>query len=179
MILSLPCYEGFTKFLIWPEPESVSKIKYSSEYSKIIFIVSNIWVKSGETKCSLHFQSISCYGLLSQDPISDPQPTGRSIILPFFHGSRYAAIPGTCTDGNIQVDICLSRPESLVYHDKCLHLADLKVSSSLFYLLHLWLLFRFPKICKVSRFMSYSQWVSLFRLVAPPQQTHPAGPVRT
>ena len=132
MRLSLPCYEGFMKFLIWPEPESVSKTKYSSDHSKIIFLLPNIWDKFGETKCSFYFQSISCYGLLSQHPISNPQPTGRSIILPFFHGSRYAAIPATSTDGIIQVDICLRRPESLVYHDCCLHLADLKVYLSYF-----------------------------------------------
>ena len=76
-------------------------------------------------------QSISCYGLLSPDPIRNPHLTGSCLILPFFKGCRYAAIPCTRTDGVIQVDIYNSRPESLVYHDHCLHLKDLKVVLSL------------------------------------------------
>ena len=118
--LSLPCYEGFMKLVIWPEPESVSKINLSCRLEIIDFI---------------HIlQNISCYGLVSADPISDPQLTGRSLVLPFYHGCRYAAIPGTSTDGSIQVDICLRRPEYLVYHHHCLHLADLKVILSFFHL---------------------------------------------
>ena len=114
--LSLPCYEGFMKLVIWPEPESVSKINISCSLEKLDFLL------------------IFCYGLVSADPISDPQLTGRSLVLPFYHGCRYAAIPGTSTDGSIQVDICLRRPESLVYHHHCLHLADLKVNLSFFIL---------------------------------------------
>ena len=80
-----------------------------------------------ETEFYFSFQSISCYGLLSPDPIRSPQLTGWHLILPFFQGCRYAAIPCTRTDGVIQVDIYKSRPESLIYHDHCLHIEDLKV----------------------------------------------------
>ena len=46
-----------------------------------------------ETEFYFSFQSISCYGLLSPDPIRSPQLTGWHLILPFFQGCRYAAIP--------------------------------------------------------------------------------------
>ena len=114
--LALPCYEGFFKYVIWSEPESVSKIKKKLKIKMF-----------EENEFSFSFQSISCYGLLSTEPIINPQLTGGCMILPFFHGCRYAAIPCNRTDGVIQVDICKSRPESLVYHDHCLHLEDLKV----------------------------------------------------
>ena len=36
--LSLPCYEGFMKLVIWPEPESVSKINLSCRLEKLDFL---------------------------------------------------------------------------------------------------------------------------------------------
>ena len=37
--LSLPCYEGFMKLVIWPEPESVSKINISCSLEKLDFLL--------------------------------------------------------------------------------------------------------------------------------------------
>ena len=73
-------------------------------------------------------QTVSCYGLLSQDTILNPQPTGQQITLPFYPGYRYAAVPGSIINNLVQVDSHPSRPPSLVYHDHCHHLMDIKVS---------------------------------------------------
>ena len=91
-----------------------------------------------------YFQSISCFGLLSPNPIHNPQLTGKCIILPFFQGCRYAAIPAPRRDGNIQVDIMTTRPEYLVYHDHCVHITDLKVLLS-FSFLNLYSIFQIPE----------------------------------
>ena len=93
-------------------------------------------------------QTISCYGLLSPNPILNTQLTGKTLILPFFHGCRYAAIPATRSDGNIQVDIMTARPESLIYHIHCLHLVDLKVLLSLSFLHFYMFFFQIPQHMK-------------------------------
>ena len=73
-------------------------------------------------------QNVSCYGLLSKEPISNPKRIDKMITLPFYPGCRYAAIPGTSNHDNaLQVDIYSARPEHLVYHDHSLHLGDIKV----------------------------------------------------
>ena len=127
--VALPCYEGYVKFIIWPEPESVS-----------------LRLKLDENLSCFYLQSISCYGLLSTNPILNPQLTGRCLSLPFFQGCRYAAVPATRCDGNIQVDILTARPESLVYHDHCVHIADLKVLLFFIFSTFIFVVFRFLNI---------------------------------
>ena len=64
---------------------------------------------------------------MSKEPIPAPTLTGRSIILPFYPGCRYAAIPGKSVNNqNVEVDIHDVRPNSIIYHDHVLHLGDLK-----------------------------------------------------
>ena len=71
--------------------------------------------------------------MLSPDIIKNPQSIGKHINLPFYHGHRYAAVPGSGINDMVEVDICPKRPEYLIYHDHCLHLMDLKVN--LFFLI--------------------------------------------
>ena len=71
--------------------------------------------------------------MLSPDIIKNPQSIGKHINLPFYHGHRYAAVPGSGINDVVEVDICPKRPEYLIYHDHCLHLMDLKVN--LFFLI--------------------------------------------
>ena len=75
----------------------------------------------------MYLQAVSCYALLSPDTILNPKPTGQQITLPFYPGHRYAAVPGSSINNKVQVDILPRRPESLVYHDHCFHLMDIKV----------------------------------------------------
>ena len=76
-----------------------------------------------------YFQNVSCYGLLSKEPIMNPKLIDKKITLPFYPGYRYAAIPGASNlDDSCQVDIYSARPEHLVYHDHVLHIGDLKVA---------------------------------------------------
>ena len=64
---------------------------------------------------------------MSKDPISAPKYTGRNIILPFYPGCRYAAIPGkTVNNQNVEVDLHDVRPSLIIYHDYVLHLGDLR-----------------------------------------------------
>ena len=112
VFVSLPVFEGFQKLVIWPEPDSVSKI----------FI--NCLDKN--TPTFSYLQIVSCYGLLSPDNILNPQLTGQ-ITLPFYPGSRYAAVPGSSSNNVVQVDCYPTRPANLVYHDHCYHLMDIKV----------------------------------------------------
>ena len=80
-------------------------------------------------KFSFGLQNVSCYGLLSKEPILNLNRMDMMITLPFYPGCRYAAIPGTSNhDDAAQVNIYSSRPEHLVYHDHSLHLGDLKVA---------------------------------------------------
>ena len=77
---------------------------------------------------SFAFQNVSCYGLLSKEPILDPKPTDKKITLPFYPGCRYAALPGTSNHNDASlVNTFPSRPEHLVYHDHSFHLGDIKV----------------------------------------------------
>ena len=115
LMISVPCYEGFLKFEIWHEPQSVSKL-----------ILSQLTIMYQHFH---HFQNVSCYGLLSKEPIMNPKPVVKKITLPFYPGCRYAAIPGASNlDDVCQVDIYSARPEHLVYHDHVLHIGDLKVA---------------------------------------------------
>ena len=57
----------------------------------------------------------------------NPQPIGEEMHLPFYPGARYAAIPGTRSNGKLQVEYYSARPVSLVYHEHSFHLFDLKV----------------------------------------------------
>ena len=63
---------------------------------------------------------------MSKDPITAPKFTGRNIILPFYPGCRYAAIPGESVNKqNVEVDLHDVRPYSIIYYDNVLHLANL------------------------------------------------------
>ena len=103
-----------------------------------------------------YLQTVSCYALLSKDNILNPQPTGQQITLPFYPGHRYAAVPGSSINNVLQVDIFPRRPASLVYHDHCFHLMDIRVNLSyshqfLFNLSFVSLAYRFPKICSLTK----------------------------
>ena len=80
-------------------------------------------------KFSFGLQDVSCYGLLSKEPILNPKRIDKMITLPFYPGFIYAAIPGTSNHDDVaQVNMYSSRPEHLLYHDHSLHLGDLKVA---------------------------------------------------
>ena len=57
---------------------------------------------------------------------------------------KFEEIAPTKSDGNIQVDIMTTRSESLVYHDHCVHIKDLKVLLS-FSFLNLYSIFQIPE----------------------------------
>ena len=76
--ISLPCYEGFDVMAIWPCKDSVS-IYIMNDY----LYVRSIW--------NFYIKVLSCYGLLSTSMINTPVPTGMNILVPFYHGVRYAA----------------------------------------------------------------------------------------
>ena len=88
--------------------------------------------------------------MLSPDTILNPQPTGQLITLPFYPGYRYAAVPASSINNVVQVDTYPTRPASLIYHEHCYHLMDIKVWFSFIIIWNfiLWLLFidsqRFP-----------------------------------
>ena len=63
--------------------------------------------------------------------ILNPHQIGKHINLPFYPAHRYAAVPGSDINDEVQVEIHPERPASLVYHDHCFHLMDLKVNLSL------------------------------------------------
>ena len=65
--------------------------------------------------------------------VLDPKKIGKHINLPFYPGYRYAAIPDRGINDKVQVDMYSARPASLVYHDHCFHLMDIKVNLSLFH----------------------------------------------
>ena len=98
------------------------------------------------------FQHLSCYGLMSTNPVLSPKPIGREIHLPFYPGCRYAAIPDPSLNDGAYVEIHSARPASLVYHDHSFHLFDLKVI--LYWLSEIFnhFLFRYLKI------ISLIQW---------------------
>ena len=59
--------------------------------------------------------------------VLDPKQIGQHVNLPYYSGYRYAAIPGQGIDDKVEVDFYQARPVSLVYHDHCFHLMDIKV----------------------------------------------------
>ena len=131
VFVSLPVFEGFQKLVIWPEPDSVSKIFINClELPENIIYFKIKYYQDKHTPTFSYLQNVSCYDLLSPDNILNPQLTGQ-ITLPFYPGSRYAAVPGSSSNNVVQVDCYPTRPANLVYHDHCYHLMDIKVYLSL------------------------------------------------
>ena len=104
---------------------------------------------------NVYFQTVTCYGLLSTDTILNPQQIKKQITVPFYPGYRYAAVPGSGINDVVQVDIHPARPASLVYHDHCFHLMDLKVnlfsSYNSIHFLYFIIAYRFPKMSSLTK----------------------------
>ena len=126
---SLPYYPGYTRFAIWPSPNSVS----------------NLWVKHHMNHNLIDFQANSYYALFSKAPICSPVSSGQSVNLPFFPGHLYAAYQA---EDDYQVDLHFSiwciliknklyqgvnftyyqeRPTKLCYHTSLLEICKLEV----------------------------------------------------
>ena len=72
--VSLPCYEGFTKFLVWPKHHAVSTCTCKQTLSTI-----------------LYFKVKSYYGLMAKEPIPPPAHSGNNVVLPYYPGCLYVA----------------------------------------------------------------------------------------
>ena len=88
-LISLPCYEGFDAFAIWPEDESVS----------------NLLIEVSEYKYQYKLQATSYYGLLSTKEIKSPELTPGKMTVPFYTGCRYAAYPARSAEEVIWINI--------------------------------------------------------------------------
>ena len=61
--VSLPCYEGFTKFLVWPKPHAVST--YTCKQMLSTF---------------LYFKVKSYYGLMAKESIPPQVHSGNNVV---------------------------------------------------------------------------------------------------
>ena len=91
-LISLPCYEGFDAFVIWPEDESVSNL--------VMFFYSKY-------KYQFELQMTSYYGLLSTKEIELPKLTHGKMTVPFYTGCRYAAFSARNVEEVILIHILL------------------------------------------------------------------------
>ena len=113
--VSLPCYDGFNAFAVWPDQNIV---RYSIDLSvKISFIIKRncgvlpfgiikidfywinilyLYISVSKVQVILFkvwLQVTSCYGLFSTDLIISPKPTNRRVNIPFYPGYKYVAYP--------------------------------------------------------------------------------------
>lgn len=85
MSVSLPIYEGFTQFAVWPADKNVSFCFYL-----IYFTVS--YIKCMYCKTSIMWDQ-SYYGLLSASASARLKVTPKCVTLPFTFGLVYVAFP--------------------------------------------------------------------------------------
>ena len=111
--------------------KSIIAIKNTLFPAHILVSLSIILIYSVQ-KSKFEFQGMTCYDLLSTEPISKPKCTGEGITLPFHPEFRYAALPRTSNSNVLQVNIYPSRPESLIHFDHLLHIMDIKVPLFIF-----------------------------------------------
>ena len=72
--VSVPVYKGFDIFAISPCQQTVNELIF--RFPCIISVL---------------VQVVSCYGLLSTNPIMSPVATGRMVTLPYYPGCKYVA----------------------------------------------------------------------------------------
>ena len=88
-VVSVPYYEGFDQFAIWPSQQNVSFYLFIEASLSLYIILVFSSISCWSNTCI--FQAQGSYDLISNEAITNPVATGHFVHLPYYVNCNYVA----------------------------------------------------------------------------------------